>query len=249
MNGQIRRRLTVVSLSMMTIGLMSPDSFGGFYDFVTSTSSTSSGPVNAEVLITTGNGTINLTLKNLQANPADVTQALSDLSFKLGGGYAGGASSLTSSSGLERTIAGDGRFVDGATASAGWLLSTSGATFTLDDLNGGAGPSHLIIGGPDGTGVYSGANGSIAGNKPHNPFLANSATFTIAAAGVTTDTTVTSATFSFGTTSGLNVTGASVIGFAAHLPNAVPEPSAIVSTSVGLGIAGLAGWRRRRRDG
>src|SRR5947208_3489671 len=81
------------------------------------------------------------------------------------------ASRLATSSGIERTIAGDGTFADGQSVATGWVLGVGGSTLSLNDLAaGGAGPSHLIIGGPDGSAVYSVANGSIAGNKAHNAF-------------------------------------------------------------------------------
>src|SRR5262249_48945213 len=91
---------------------------------------------------------------------------------------------------------------------------------------------------PDAGNTYSAGNGSIAGNKPHNPFLFESATFTITGAGITADTTITSATFSFGTTRGVDVPG--VI---------VPEPSSLVLCLSGVGLAGMFGifrqWRGR----
>jgi hypothetical protein len=102
---------------------------------------------------------------------------------------------------------------------------------------GGAGPAHLIIGPPDGGNTYSAANGSIAGNGPHNPFLSESATFTITGTGITADTTITSATFSFGTTAGVTVDG--VV--------ASPEPSSFVLTLCGIGVVVLVGTYRSRR--
>jgi hypothetical protein len=94
----------------------------------------------------------------------------------------------------------------------------------------------LIIGPPGGA-TYANANGSIAGNKPHNPFLNQSATFTITAPNVTAATTITGVVFSFGTTEG-----------AVLIPGAlVPEPSSLVLGSVGLGLVGSIGLYRRRR--
>ena len=60
----------------------------------------------------------------------------------------------------------------------------------LDALGTAAAPSHLIIGPPDASNLYSNANDSIAGNGPHNPFLDGTATFMLDIAGVTADTTL-----------------------------------------------------------
>src|SRR5215467_14079262 len=159
--------------------------------FVTPTGSTTSGgPVDASATITTGaGGAVTITLTNLEANPKDVAQLLSDLSFDFSGGETSGT--LTSSSGTEIKVAGDGTFTTGSTVPTGWALSSTAGGLELDVLGTPTGPKHLIIG-PAGTGgTYSNAKGSIAGNKPHNPFLDGAATFNLDVPGVTVDTTVT----------------------------------------------------------
>jgi len=72
---------------------------------------------------------------------------------------------------------------------------------------GASGPSHLLIGDPAPSGSYASANGSIAGNAPHNPFTAGTATFLINAPTLTPGTTVVSAVFFFSTTQGVSVVG------------------------------------------
>src|SRR5262249_11923117 len=142
----------------------------------------------------------------------DAAQLISDLSFTLHGGSLTGATETAASS-SEISVAGDGSFTGptpiSGVATVGWPFAVNSATSgTLDVLAaGGAGPKHLIIGPPGAGNTYSAGNGSIAGNKPHNPFLFESATFTITGTGITADTTITSATFSFGTTSGVDVPG------------------------------------------
>ena len=173
-------------------------------------------------------------LTNLQDNPTSVIQSLSDFELTLSTGQT--SASLTSSSALERTIASNGTFTNGAVVSTGWAADLSDiGVHVLGTL---IGPAHTLIGGPDGSNVYSNANGSIAGNGPHNPFLAGTATFDLAVLGVTDDSLVTEVTFSFGTTEGNDVT----------ITRRVPEPSTLLLLGAGLGLLGTFRLRPRRRQ-
>jgi hypothetical protein len=194
--------------------------------------------------LTTFAGGISITLKDFQANPKDVAQLVSDLQFAVGNGGTLNGSSQTGASSQELTVNGNGTFSIGANlttvAAVGWVYTTSSSSAgKLDVLQGPghAGPAHLIIGPPGGP-TYAGANGSIAGNGPHNPFLNQSATFTVTAPNVTTSTTITGVVFSFGTTEDASL-----------IPGtpAVPEPSSLVLGLVGLGTVGSIGLYRRRR--
>jgi len=208
--------------------------------FVTPVGATSAGgAVNASATFATIANTLTITLTDLQNNPGNVGQLLSDLAFVVSTGQTTG--SLTSSSGVARTVASNGSFADGGTVAAGWVLQ---AGFTLCDLCGGAaGPTHTIIGGPNGSNVYAAANSSIAGNGPHNPFLAGPVTFVLNIPGITATSTISSATFSFGTTEGDNVQGCvGAVGAVGCNPT-VPEP--ITSGLVGTGLIGLFFLRRR----
>jgi hypothetical protein len=204
--------------------------------------------VDAEADFTTSLHSLTITLKDLQANPTDVGQLLSALSFTVGNGTLSGAT-LTSSSGQLITVNSNKTFSTGATVPTGWVPTLSGTSGQLNDLAGThhAGPAHLIIGPPGGA-TYANSNGSIAGNKPHNPFLDETATFTITGSGITADTTITSATFSFGTTSGVYVDG-TTSGVTVH-GSSVPEPSALALGLVGVGlivsIHVYKSWRGRR---
>ena len=89
--------------------------------------------------------------------------------------------------------------------------------------------------------MYSNANGSIAGNGPHNRFLNQSALFTFTSPDITSDTTITSATFSFGTTEGQFL----VPG----VPSTVPIPGALPLFATGLAGLGLLGRRKKAAAG
>ncbi len=101
---------------------------------------------------TFGTNTLTLVLKDTVVNPNDIGLNLSGFMFTLAGSTGG---ALASSSGMERTIASDGTFTDGAAVDTGWLFSDSSGTITLNDL-GGTGPAHTIVGNPGGGGIYTG---------------------------------------------------------------------------------------------
>jgi hypothetical protein len=198
-------------------------------------SMTSGGPVSAEADITTGAGTVTLILKDLVINPSSVAQNLS--AFTMTFSDLVGANSLFSSSGVERTVNSNGSYSNGGSVATGWHESSTDSTLKVDVLSGGVGPMHTLIGAPGGSG-YTNAGGSIAGNGPHNPFLAETAMFTFSAAGVTSDTHISGVMFQFGTTDRTNT----VVG------TAVPEPSVVSLTLVTLAVFGAgAGLRRRAR--
>jgi hypothetical protein len=209
---------------------------GAIITFTTPTGATAGGlPVDANATFTLSNNQIIITLDNLLANPKGVSQDLSGLAFTVSTGQTAG--SIIADSAIPRTVSGDGSFTDGAAVSAGWDLSSAGGQIVLDALGSGVGPAHTIIGPPGGS-AYSSANSSIAGNGPHNPFLDQSVVWTLNVPGVTGSSTITSVTFSFGTTSGSDVVAPPGM-------NPAPEP-----VTMGILLAGgLLGLTRRRRLG
>jgi hypothetical protein len=238
------RNVSQILAAVALIGGLATPAWASTITFVTPTGSTTSGgPVNASAVFTTNNGTLSITLTNLLANPTDVAQLLSDLSFTVSDSTLGAGTTMTSSAPLGTvSVAGNGTYTKGTVPSTGWqLTSASSGQFNLDDLCGStcAGPAHLVIGGMDTAGLYTAANGSIAGNKPHNPFLLEDATFTLNIPGLTADDTITAATFQFGTTSGANL----VRGVD---PPAVPEPASLLLLGSGLVAGGVRRLRSRR---
>jgi hypothetical protein len=225
----------IISLSVLAV---SPAISATITYFTPTGATTGGGPVNASATFTTGTNSITVTLSNLQPNITDVAQGLSDLFFTYSGPNLPGQT-LTNSSGQEISVASGGSPTIGPTVSTGWALSSPASNeLLLNVLNTPIGPAHVIIGPPDAGGTYSNANGSIAGNGPHNPFLNETAMFVISLTGITADTTITSAIFSFGTTAGINVPG---------VPSTVPLPGALPLFATGIGLMGVLRWKKKRK--
>ena len=227
----------ILTLSTLGAALLTSSASANVITVSTATGAMESGgnAVNASAVFTTSADMLTITLSDLLNNPLTVAQGLSDVSFSLTTGQTAGT--LSSSSGLERTIASNGTFTDGSSVSTGWALtSSSSGLFELSVLGTKTAPSHVIIGGPDSGGVYSLANNSIAGNKPHNAFLADSASFTLSIPGVTSSSGISDVSFSFGTTAGNNVIGT---------PNVSVPDGGTTALLLGAAFAGLGLVRRR----
>jgi hypothetical protein len=182
-------------------------------------------------------------LTDTSVNPQGVAENVSAFQFVLSGV---GFSFDATATGTPRTVNNNNTFASGGwsdgaaitTASGiGWVFSASGNTYTLDVLTGPghAGPAHTLIGAPAADTAYSAANGSIAGNGPHNPFLANTTTFFID--GINSDTRVTSALFQFGTADGNLQACTSGPGCGSQ----VPELLSLALVGAGLVAIGLFG--------
>jgi hypothetical protein len=170
------------------------------FTFVTPLGSTSDGQTaSAEADITTSAGSLMVVLKNL-LSPSQIIsagQAISDLSFTLGN--APGMQGTLTASGQQADI-GAGGTVTNVPGSPGRFIgmdggsfTVSGNTITLEALGGGK-PSEMIL--PSG-GPFTNANASVTSN--FSPWTVGDATFTLNFSGVTAATTVTAATFTFGT--------------------------------------------------
>jgi hypothetical protein len=194
-------------------------------------------PIDATAHFVTGVDSVSVTLTNLSANPVSIIQAISDIFFTA----TQGGVALTSGTGFKTpsasyiAIAANGTSSAAAVPVNNWLLTNTSGTYHLDALCGPppqcGGPSGLIIG----PGPYTNANGSIAANGPHNPFIDQTATFTLALLGATAATVISDVVFSFGT-DGVTVPG-----------TVVPIPAAVWLFVSGL--LGLIGIARRKQAG
>lgn len=189
--------------------------------------------------IVAGNGTVTITLNNNLTNSqvVSVIQNISGVYFQVSG-YNGGAVSLSASNSANSTnIADNGTgTLAGAVNPTGWGAGHSGNTITVCvvcafGVVSPAGPDQTIIGG-DGVGPYTSANGSIAGNDPHNPFLVGTVTFTLVVPGVTVNSTFSNVVIQFGTEATPPQT------------QQVPEPASMFLLGTGL-LGAAAGFRRR----
>src|SRR5690242_12324732 len=196
---------------------------------------------NVTGTIVAGNGTVTITLNNnlTNAQVVSVIQNVSGVYFQVSG-YNGGAVSLSGSNSTQSTnIAANGTAtLAGAVNPTGWAAGHSGSTITACvicafGINSPAGPDQTIIGGT-GSGTYANANGSIAGNNPHNPFLVGTVTFSVIVPGVTVNSTFSNVVIQFGTT--------------ATPPQIVETPEPASMLLLGTGLMGVAaGFRRRFR--
>src|SRR5262245_24176591 len=125
--------------------------------FMTPTGSTTGGgPVSSQATFTTSAGQVSITLTDLQANPTDIGQLISDLEFVLSGGITTGT--LTSSAAAFINVAGNGTTASAGSGPTGWGLNQNvNGGLQLTVLGFSAGPAQLIIGPPGAGGVYTNA--------------------------------------------------------------------------------------------
>ena len=231
-------------LAALIVGLTSTVASASTVTFTTPAGATIGGnPVSASATLTTGAGTVTLTLSNTLANLTDAAQLLTDFFFTLDSGTTSSTTISTSAS-QDITVNANGSFTLGGIVAPGWGLDLAvPGTIHICDIGTGPctgpfTPAHGLIGAPGPGGTYSNANGSIAGNSAHNPFLNQTASWTLLVTGVTSATNVTSGIFSFGTTAGNNVVGVPTT-------TAVPEPASMMLLGTGLLLISVTIRRRR----
>ncbi len=237
----MRKERTIVLLAALAL-LASPLAFGDTFSTdgscvggsVNATISGNGGlPVSAGATISYSGGFVLVTLTNCFVNPTSVSQNISDVYFTITGSSGHATSGQIGSLGTTSLIkvASDGSSTT-STGSALWNLIVNGDTFHLTDLIGNSPvtPTSTILGAPDGSGMYSAANGSIAGNKPHNPFINQTATWLFACDGC--DGAIGNVDISFGTTD----SGPPTV--------LTPEPASLML--FGSGLLALGGTIRRK---
>jgi hypothetical protein len=192
----------------------------------------------ASAVVTTGTNSITITLTDLYVNPTDVGQNISAFYFTTS--VTPSTDTVLSSSDTAIDVHDDGTYVNDGTGTPGWALTLVSGVTKLDDLAaGGSAPAHTIIGAPGPGNVYSNGNGSIdKTGGPHDPFIQETATWTLTETGITSATTLSNVFFQFGTTDGSNDVQATLVP--------TPEPATAGMFLIAGAALILLGRSRRR---
>jgi hypothetical protein len=192
-------------------------------------------PVAATALFTTSNGQLQITVQNTELDLLSESAALAEMTFQV--------SSILTSPGMTSsaefaTVKSNGSYSTSGPSSTGWTLTENSYTMTICDACTSH-PVHTMIGPPKTrTGRYTDANNTIDGSAANNPFLWESAAYTISSGALTMDVKITNVKFYFGAVAGQG----EVNGIGGE---ELPEPSTTPLVAGGaLLLALAAAWRR-----
>ena len=214
--------------------------------FTLSGTNSAGNPYNVQAVITQVGTQLTIVLTNNITNQVAIDQSISGFQFSIAG-FSGQAFSGLTQSGRAVEFSGSGHEWDdiGGSSAAdalGWQLTSPGAgTFKLDALgatgpNGSNPPDETIAGVPSSTTLnsvnYNDANSSIE-NDPHNPIVAQTATFVFSVTQLPPGATFTNISFFLGT-------GPQQVNVATQVPEV---PTMLL---FGSGLIGVAANLRRR---
>jgi hypothetical protein len=187
----------------------------------------------ADFILNDATDTISVTLRNTTATTHDSGELFTGLDFTV----SGLTPTLSSASGVQRTVDSSGAFVDtGSPQSLSW--SVVGLGSGVHQINFNPNAKDAIIGPPT-AGSYAAANGSIKGNAGHNPFAAEVATFELSVPGLAPNSAVDLKVFRFGTT----------LAPATGTITPLPEPATLALAAAGLVATTMLRRRQKAADG
>jgi hypothetical protein len=189
--------------------------------------------LGGHVTLTSGAGTVTIALSDTLATPTSLANLLSDLAFSVTGGQTVSSTNYTTTANFITLSDGNATSTSGPGTTNPWTLSSTtlngGAGYLFTGLNGGDQTRTLIIGPVSSSICQPTKCPDGLGNANFNPYINQSATFTVAIAGVTSASTFSNVGFSYGTAGEITT---------------IPIPAAawlFVS-----GLVGLVGIARRR---
>jgi len=200
-------------------------------------------PISATAAFDISAGQILLTLTNTTSVTHSSNQVLTGVRFSLSTGVAdlsfNGATGLFAPA---RIVNGSGAYSDDPAAilPGTWDDVANGSFFRLQFNQTSA--DHGILGAPNSPGSpgdYSGSNGSIAGNPGHNPFIGETALFTITGDSITALSDVTAVRFYYNTELTVSIDGEPPT----DEPPPIPEPGTL---AFGLALLGACAVSRLR---
>jgi hypothetical protein len=241
-------KLAIITLIFAALALSVPDASADTFTFQGQTSAGNSVDATATLTHTNGSNVLAITLTNNLTDIVTVGQGISGLSFEVtdsaGNIVPISPVTITSQMGREIDFAGGNKTaVDlGSNGSGldpmGWGLSTQNPAYLNAIGFAGAGsnpPDEVILGAPTTGLTYSSANGSITNSPSHQPFVDQTAFFTVTLGTNWQDTYhLSNVSMFFGTGPDTFSTVSSV-----------PEPGTLVL--LGTGLAGVAVWSRKRK--